>query len=230
MRIRWQAAILSSNTSPRPSQPCLIGGWCGRSKHGGQDCGGNKMVEWRSGKDSLVGETGFSALRQFLLSFSLCFFPHPLVFVKRFCFPHVLWWGESRVYEQAIMEQAPRPKAWWWRPSGERRCRCFVYWSALIESSSPVARVSSSSNHILIILRLSPVSVTNHSAHTPFLPLFTAQLLDSSYCGTLLILKIIVNIRGSSGAEETRPLDDGRLYPVRRWLHKRHLKNLPLED
>ena len=45
--------------------------------------------------------------------------------------------GESRVYEQA-----PRPKAWWWRPSGERRCRCFVYWSALIESSSPVATKS----------------------------------------------------------------------------------------
>lgn len=26
MRIRWQAAILSSNSSPRPSQPCLIRG------------------------------------------------------------------------------------------------------------------------------------------------------------------------------------------------------------
>lgn len=50
----------------------------------------------------------------------------------------------------------------------------FVCGSALIESSSPIARPSSG-NHILIILRFPLVSVTDHSVHTPLLSLFSTH-------------------------------------------------------
>ena len=50
-----------------------------------------------------------------------------------------------------------------------------VSWGALIGSSFPVARWLSSSNHILISPRFWFVSVTDHSSHTPLLPLFNTQ-------------------------------------------------------
>ncbi len=50
---------------------------------------------------------------------------------------------------------------------------CFLTWGALIGSSSPVARSSSSSNHILISLRFWFVSVIDHSPH--YCPFFNTQ-------------------------------------------------------
>ena len=75
---------------------------------------------------------------------------------------------------------------WWWRLSDELRCCVaidlwlafggFISWGALIGSSSPVAR-SSSSNHILLSLGFWFVSVTDHSPHTSLLPLFNTRIL-----------------------------------------------------
>ena len=80
---------------------------------------------------------------------------------------------------------------WWWRPSGELTCCVgidsglafggFISWGALIGSSSPVARSSSSSNHILTSLRFWFVSVIDHSAHTPLLPFFSIRDLQGSH-------------------------------------------------
>ena len=56
----------------------------------------------------------------------------------------------------------------------------FVHWgSALIGSSPPVSRPSSSCNHLLTFLLLRLGSVTDHRAHTPLLPFFSMQMAVS---------------------------------------------------
>lgn len=114
----------------------------------------------------------------------------------------------------AIAERWAEVLCWCWSRISIWRIYLFVRRGALIGNSSPVARSSSPSNHMLISLRFWFDSVTDHSAHIPLPPLFISQLEFTPYIKERVRRVRIAELQ-IKGLTRTNGLVPGRAWRIK---------------